>query len=135
MKKRKSSVMLNWILGFLLLCSVLINVVQLQKPAESPMIGTFVYPYESVDAIYLVIEQNNQFMLYRQFEILEVGIYMKLGDGIYYLQSQTSGFSAQMLYRDSDFIYLFSEEGLILDFYRISDIPSYINVSPIEVGD
>lgn len=131
----KLPIVLNWIFGFLLLASIILNISQMQDAPEASVVGTFLHPDEGVTGLHLVMEWDGEFMLYRQFEVLEVGTYTGLGDGIFYLQSTTSDFSAQIVYRENNYIYLFSAGQTVLSFHRISDIPTYINVLPIGMDE
>ena len=118
------------ILAVLLLCSVVINLFQMREPVRASVVGTFLHGEQGLTGIYLVFTRDGGFMKYRQFEIIDVGEYPSIGDGIYTLQSN-EGYpnTKKVLYREGR-LYLFEQNGELTVFNRLSTMPSFINVIP-----
>jgi len=127
MKRIKNYVIL--LLAVLLLCSVVINLIQMQEPSGVPVVGTFLHADQGPIGLYLVFERDGSFAQYRQFEVPERGTYISVGDGIYTLQSRTGDVITQVLYR-GEHIYMFTPDGEIMVFFRFSEIPTFINIRP-----
>ncbi len=119
------------VLGAILAVSLVINCLQLltaigsgQQRAPSP-VGT----YRTGD-IYIVLDRDGNYCLYRQPEVLEVGVYepgeMELGQ---YLVRRTPGgeLLGQVFLRE-DGLYQVDLEGRVIVFPRVSEVPIFAGI-------
>jgi len=127
MKRIKNYIIL--LLAFLLLCSIVVNLIQMREPSPLPIVGTFLHADQGFAGLYLVFEHDGSFAKYRQFEVPERGTYIPAGAGIYTLQSRAGDFITQVLYR-GEHIYMLTPDGKIMVFLRIDTVPTFINVRP-----
>jgi len=96
--------------------------------------GTFLSGDELKDGIYLVLYQDGRYAKYRQFQIIKHGTFEHRADDnyIFIFYDEDGQFSAQAIYfRFNDIIYFINEDGEIMVFNRISNVPTYVNVESL----
>ncbi|MCL2045110.1 MAG: hypothetical protein FWG88_01830 [Oscillospiraceae bacterium] len=83
----------------------------------------------SPNAIYLVIETtDNYYVLYRQFELIEIGTFSIQERIIGLLVSDGEEYSKHIYQQNEDTIYLLNHDGTVTMFIRIALIPTFINI-------
>ena len=81
--------------------------------------------------IHLVFDSRGTgtYTLYLQFEVLEHGFFTQITGAVYKLQSEDGNTTRHVIY-DGGRLHLVTYADQIVEFFRISNIPTYINVSP-----
>lgn len=120
------------IIKLMLVISVCFNVILLgvmnYKAIPKDLTGTYICEVTNNpgDSLYLVIEKDEKYLLYRQFEEISRGKYYQEGD-IYAIESE-DGIKQYMVYDGYNTVYCFiCPEGQIYE--KTSDIPLYINLN------
>lgn len=119
------------VLGTILAVSLVINCAQFltaigsgQQRAPSP-VGT----YRTGD-IYIVLDRDGNYCLYRQPTVLEVGVYepgeMELGQ--YLLRRTPGGELLGQVFLREDGLYQANSEGRMTAFPRVSEIPIFAGI-------
>lgn len=87
--------------------------------------GTFMIVENQMDSEYFVF-MDGVFYRYKQFELLDEGVYEKEYDNVYTLRSKN--IDECITYFDEKFYFYDRAKNLIIRFSKIDDIPSFINV-------
>ena len=78
---------------------------------------------------YIVLDRDGRYYRYRQFEPLEQGLWEAWDPSIIRV---TVGDKHRDVVIKRSILYASNEEGVLEEFRRLSDVPSFINVSPEE---
>ena len=78
--------------------------------------------------IHLVFDYRGTYTLYLQNEVLENGFFTQMSGAIYMLQSEDNEITRHVIY-DRGRLHLVTYDELIVEFFRVSNVPLYINVS------
>ena len=78
---------------------------------------------------YIVLDRDGRYYRYRQFEPLEQGLWEAWDPSI--IRVTVGGKHRDVVIKRS-ILYASNEEGVLEEFRRLSDVPSFINVSPEE---
>lgn len=116
---------------FSLLVTIVLFLAILYNSSSSEVIGTYCSGNElSANTLYLTIEENGSYVLYKQFHVISSGQYRSENKTIYLLQSKNS--SLQYLFYDGkNEVSFCSIDNGVLSFQRISNVPMYININPV----
>jgi len=98
-------------------------------PRERSIRGTFISGHQtSPEAVYLVFEQggsSGDFIMYRQFEVLEYGHFASTENNIYSLDGVDNSWEIIFV---GDVVYFICQSGEVAVFTRLSLMPNFINV-------
>lgn len=125
-------------LGLLLFLSLCLNALLLltekrEAPSADSPVGTYstvdTFSPAAADGLYLALDQNGAYCLYRQGEELETGRYTESGPVNCYVLSPANdaGSGTQLIWTGKS-VYWLSPEGIVF-FSRFSDIPTHISIS------
>lgn len=130
MKERanRKSLIIKLILGI----SVCINLILLGviyfKKVPNDFTGTYICETTENpgDSLYLVIDKNGDYLLYRQFKEISRGKYLKQDEKIYWIEN-VDGIKQYIVYDGRDTAYCFlNPDGQV--YKRINNKPMYINL-------
>lgn len=127
---KKNSIVL--VLVIVLTVSLLANGILLGiifDTSEKSIVGTYCTNGGKVpDGKYIVFEPNGDYVIYKQFELIEKGRYTAAENHIYTLkQAESGGEPCNAVFNNSDVIY-FSSDNKVETLSKISDVPTYINL-------
>ena len=106
-----------------------IQYTMLVEQENRSVIGTY---YASNEGMYIVLDKNCNYCIYKPHEILEVGSYDGVDDVQFVLSADSAQYysACSALYIDET-IYLISNDGSVCKFEFVSQIPYYDNVPEV----
>lgn len=111
---------------FLIVLVIVLFFLNLDKQSRlsGNMVGTYVMGDEkSEDAEYFVLDKNNNYYRYKQFQFLEEGTYEEIYDNVFALNETENRY---IVYNNEE-IYYFDSDG-VRSYGRIAEIPLFVNV-------
>lgn len=97
--------------------------------SDKPIVGTYCTSNgPSGNGIYFCFERDGNYVIYKQFNVIENGTYKKENNNIYLLKKSGNDKSQYIIYNDNDSIHYVDSSNNVTYFSRIGDIPTYINV-------
>ncbi|MEA5038995.1 MAG: hypothetical protein VB086_04070 [Clostridiaceae bacterium] len=130
--------MKNQIKSVVLTLSIIANlvlVILLFMPAdEFQEVGSYAdgsVTAATTDRVYLVLDQESQYMLYKQYNVLETGTYAEEALGVYCLISDEGQMPRYVVHAAQEQIYYITYESGKANFIsmgKFSDVPTYLNV-------
>jgi len=114
------------VLLVILAFSVIFNIYFIcgNKNDDSSIIGTYMYGDEK-NGEYLVFQDNERYILYKQFDIISEGSYSS-EDNLYELKENDVSKNKAIICDDT--IYYINNDGNVKAYQRISEVPMLINI-------
>ena len=114
---------------FLLFLSIIYNI-KLKTQLNEFLIkqnieGTFIMVEDGYESEYFVFERGN-FYRYKQFELLDNGMYENYYDDIYILESNNE--RKYIIFNSKKLYFYDSEQNSVLLYSKISNTPTFINI-------
>lgn len=72
--------------------------------------------------------RGDKFYRYKQFQLLDTGIYQKIYDNVYILKSDN--IDEYIVYSNERFYFYDRKQNNVLIYSRISNDPTFINIKP-----
>lgn len=124
----------NVVLTLSIITNLILVILRFMPAEEFQAIGSYAngsVTAATADTVYLVLDQESRYMLYKPYNVLETGTYAEEALGVYCLTSNEGQTPRYVVHTAQEQIYYITYENGESNFVsmgKFSDVPTYISV-------